>query len=124
MADSFPLPVFGGDAPLYDQLYRHIAAAIQSGVLSPGSRLPSVRELAAEAGVNPNTMQRALAQLEQEGLARADRTAGRLVTRDVQILDAARLREAQAVIQGYFEAMSALGYSREQAAELIKEEFL
>lgn len=110
--------------PIWPQLAQQLARRIIAGVYPPGSRLPSVREMAAEAGVNPNTMQRALAQLEQEGLARADRTAGRLVTRDVQILDAARLREAQAVIQGYFEAMSALGYSREQAAELIKEEFL
>ena len=68
-------------------------------------------------------MQRALAQLEQEGLAKADRTAGRLVTQDRQVLESVRLREAQAVIQGYYEAMSALGYSRERAAELLKEEF-
>ena len=112
------------DRPIWLQLSQQLTRRIITGVYPPGSRLPPVRELAAQAGVNPNTMQRALAQLEQEGLARADRTAGRLVTRDVQILDAARLREAQAVIQGYFEAMSALGYSREQAAELIKEEFL
>ena len=115
---------FTDDRPIWQQLTDQLTLSILKGEYPPGGRLPPVRELAAQAGVNPNTMQRALAQLEQEGLARADRTAGRLVTRDVQILDAARLREAQAVIQGYFEAMSALGYSREQAAELIKEEFL
>ena len=109
--------------PIWPQLSQQLARRIIAGVYPPGSRLPSVRELAAEAGVNPNTMQRALAQLEQEGLAKADRTAGRLVTQDRQILESVRLREAQAVIQGYFEAMSALGYSRERAAELLKEEF-
>ena len=109
--------------PIWPQLSQQLARRIITGVYPPGSRLPSVRELAAEAGVNPNTMQRALAQLEQEGLAKADRTAGRLVTQDRQILESVRLREAQAVIQGYFEAMSALGYSRERAVELLKEEF-
>ena len=109
--------------PIWPQLSQQLARRILAGVYPPGSRLPSVRELAAEAGVNPNTMQRALAQLEQEGLAKADRTAGRLVTQDRQILESVRLREAQAVIQGYYEAMSALGYSRERAAELLKEEF-
>lgn len=109
--------------PIWPQLSQQLARRIIAGVYPPGSRLPSVRELAAEAGVNPNTMQRALAQLEQEGLARADRTAGRLVTQDAAVLDAARLREAQDVIRTYFEAMSALGYSRERAVELLKEEF-
>lgn len=109
--------------PIWPQLSQQLARRIIAGVYPPGSRLPSVRELAAEAGVNPNTMQRALAQLELEGLAKADRTAGRLVTQDRQVLESVRLREAQAVIRGYYEAMSALGYSRERAAELLKEEF-
>lgn len=109
--------------PIWPQLSQQLAWRIIAGVYPPGSRLPAVRELAAEAGVNPNTMQRALAQLEQEGLARADRTAGRLVTQDAAVLEAARLREAEAVIRDYFEAMSALGYSRERAAQLLKEEF-
>ena len=62
-------------------------------------------------------------QLEQENLAKADRTAGRLVTQDVAALEAARLREAEAVIRDYFEAMAALGYTGEQAVQLLKEEF-
>ncbi len=112
------------DRPIWPQLSQQLARRIIAGVYPPGSRLPSVRELAAEAGVNPNTMQRALAQLEQDGLARADRTAGRQVTRDAAVLEAARRREAESVIRGYFEAMAALGYNRERAAELLKEEFL
>ena len=92
------------------------------GAYPPGSRLPSVRELAAEAGVNPNTMQRALAQLEQDGLARADRTAGRLVTQDTAVLDAARRAEARVIMEQYFDAMAQLGFSRHQAAELLREE--
>ena len=109
--------------PIWPQLSQQLARRIIAGVYPPGSRLPSVRELAAEAGVNPNTMQRALAQLEQDGLAKADRTAGRLVTRDATALEAVRIQEARAVIQQYFEAMAALGYTREQALALLKEEF-
>ena len=111
------------DLPIYSQLVEQIKLAIASGAFAPGERLASVRDLAAQAGVNPNTMQRALAQLEQDGLARADRTAGRQVTQDAAVLEAVRSREAQTVIRQYFEAMSALGYSRERAAELLKEEF-
>ena len=99
--------------PIWPQLSQQLARRIIAGVYPPGSRLPSVRELAAEAGVNPNTMQRALAQLEQEGLARAQ---------DAAALEAARLREARTVVRDYFEAMSALGCSRERAIELLKEE--
>ena len=113
--------------PIWPQLTQQLKRRIVTGIYPPGSRLPSVRELAAEAGVNPNTMQRALAQLEQEGLARADRTAGRQVTQNGEVLKAVRLREAESVIRDYFEAMSALGWSRERAVELllerIKEEF-
>ena len=105
--------------PIWPQLSQQLARRIIAGVYPPGSRLPSVRELAAEAGVNPNTM----VQLEQENLAKADRTAGRLVTQDVAALEAARLREAEAVIRDYFEAMAALGYTGEQAVQLLKEEF-
>ena len=67
MPDSFPLPVFDGNGPLYDQLYRHIAAAIQSGTLSPGSRLPSKRRLCALSGVSMSTVETAYSLLAAEG---------------------------------------------------------
>ena len=108
--------------PIWVQLHEQLRQRIATGAYPRGSRMPSVRELAAEAGVNPNTMQRALAQLEQEGLAKADRTAGRLVTQDTGILDAVRRAEAQVAVQQFFDAMAELGYSRQEAAELIGEE--
>ena len=111
-----------GDRPIWLQLSQQLARRILVGAYPPGSRLPSVRELAAEAGVNPNTMQRALAQLEQDGLARADRTAGRLVTQDTAVLAAARRAEARVIMEQYFDAMAQLGFSRQQAAELLREE--
>ena len=67
MADSFPLPVFGGDSPLYDQLYRHIAGAIQSGALAPGAKLPSKRRLCALAWVSMSTVETAYSLLAAEG---------------------------------------------------------
>ena len=109
---------FTDDRPIWLQLTEQLTRRIITGVYPPGSRLPPVRELAAQAGVNPNTMQRALAQLEQDGLACADRTAGRRVTEDTSVLD------ARVLIEHYYDAMAELGYSRTEAAELLKEEHL
>lgn len=110
------------DRPIWLQLAEQLTRRIITGVYPPGSKLPPVRELAAEAGVNPNTMQRALAQLEQDGLAKADRTAGRMVTQDTGVLDRVRGEQAKVVIDQYFNAMAELGYSRTQAAALLEEE--
>ena len=71
---------FRNDLPIYSQLVDRIKLAIVSGALPPGERLASVRDLATEAGVNPNTMQRALQELERQGLVFSQRTAGRFVT--------------------------------------------
>ena len=110
------------DRPIWLQLAEQMTRRIITGVYPPGSKLPPVRELAAEAGVNPNTMQRALAQLEQDGLAKADRTAGRLVTQDTAILDAVRRAEAHVVVNQYYHAMAELGYSQQEATAMLKEE--
>jgi DNA-binding transcriptional regulator YhcF (GntR family) len=93
-----------------------------TGVYPPGSKFPTVRELAAEAGVNPNTMQRALAQLESMGLVITNRTAGRTVTEDVEVLDAMRNQFARELIEVFFAQMEELGFSRAQAADLIAAE--
>ena len=115
---------FSNDAPIYSQLIAQIKVGIVSGAFPPGERLPSVRDLATEAGVNPNTMQRALAQLEQDGLAFADRTAGRLVTEDTSVLDAVRRAQARVLIEHYYDSMAELGDARTEAAEFLKEEHL
>ena len=110
------------DRPIWLQLSEQLARQIVSGVYPPGGKLPSVRELAADAGVNPNTMQRALSQLESEGLAVSNRTAGRMVTEDASVIDAARRKMAREIITTFFAAMADLGLSRERAIELLKEE--
>ena len=91
---------FSGDAPIYSQLIEQIKVGIVSGVFPPGERLPSVRDLATEAGVNPNTMQRALTELERDGLVYSQRTAGRFVTEDKAMIETAKraLAERQEVI--------------------------
>ena len=104
--------------PIWLQLSEQLGRRIVTGAYPPGSRFPTVRELAAEAGVNPNTMQRALGQLENDGLVITNRTAGRTVTEDVGVLDATRKRLAAELKEKYFSDMKELGYSRSQAAEL------
>ena len=111
-----------GDRPIWQQLTEQVALRILTGEYPPGSRLPAVRELAAQAGVNPNTMQRAMVQLEQDGLAVGSRTAGRTVTEDESVIAAAREQRAQEAARQYLDALAALGYDPEDAGRLIKEE--
>lgn len=113
---------FRADQPIYSQLVRRITRDILGGVLSPGQKLPAVRELAARAGVNPNTMQRAMAELEQSGLIRSQRTAGRFVTDDENVIGEARSAMAREEIGGFFAAMESLGYDRAQTLQLLQEE--
>lgn len=80
--------------PIWQQLTEQITLRILKGEYPPGGRLPAVRDLAVQAGVNPNTMQRAMAQLEQDGLAVGSRTAGRTVTEDTAVIQAARRKRA------------------------------
>lgn len=74
------------DRPIYAQLLERIQLQIVSGIYAPGDKLPSVRDLAAEASVNPNTMQKAFAELERSGLIETKRTSGRFVTEDKNMI--------------------------------------
>ena len=113
---------FRSDLPIYSQLVEQIKLAIVSGGLLPGERLQSVRDMAAEAGVNPNTMQRALQELERDGMVYAQRTAGRFVTEDMRVIERAKKRFAEEQIQGFLAAMKKLGYRREEIFRLLEEE--
>ena len=110
------------DAPVYTQLVDQIARAIILGQFPPGGRLPSVREFAADAGVNPNTMQRAFAELERLELIRTQRTAGRTVTEDIARIEQEKRRLAQAGIDAFWKALAQLGYDRAQALELLRQD--
>jgi GntR family transcriptional regulator len=113
---------FNGDAPIYAQLIGQIKQGIVSGAFPPGERLPSVRDLATEAGVNPNTMQRALTELERDGLVYSQRTAGRFVTEDHGMIDDAKRGLAETHIQTFITAMKHLGYQREEILTLVRQE--
>ena len=113
---------FTDDRPIWQQLTEQLTLRILKGQYPPGERLPAVRELAAQAGVNPNTMQRALAQLEADGLAVSGRTTGRTVTEDAAAMNAVRRRLARENADIYLTAMAGLGYTRAEAIELLKEE--
>lgn len=108
------------DRPIWTQLTEQLTERIVSGVYPLGSRMPSVRDLAAQAGVNPNTMQRALAQLEADGLVTTNRTAGRTVTEDADCVDHVRQALAQDKIDLYLSGMATLGYTADQAAQMLQ----
>lgn len=109
------------DRPIYLQLAEAVFQAIAAGQYPAGSQLPSVRELAAQAGVNPNTMQRALAELEREGLLYSQRTAGRFVTEETERIRGKRKELAMDQVQKFLSAMKDMGYTAEETVELIRQ---
>lgn len=113
---------FSNDAPIYSQLIEQVTVGIVSGAFPPGERLPSVRDLAVEAGVNPNTMQRALTELERDGLVYSQRTAGRFVTEDRDMIRAAKQNLAESQIRNFLTAMVRLGYDKEEIVALVRQE--
>ena len=113
---------FRSDQPIYAQLVEQIEQGIVSGAFPPGGRLPSVRDLAMEAGVNPNTMQRALQELEREGMVYSQRTAGRFVTEDVNLIEGTKRAFAAEHIRVFLEGMGSLGYGRAEILALLQEE--
>ena len=110
---------FRNDQPIYTQLTQQITLAILSGSIPSGGRLPTVRE--ADAGVNPNTVQRALAELEGTGLLHTQRTAGRFVTEDTAVIQSAKEDLARSRTREYLESMAQLGYDRQQVKALLEE---
>lgn len=97
--------------PIYMQIMQKVREAIASGELAPGARVASVRELAGAFAVNPNTMQRALNELEREGLLISERTSGRFVTKDTTQIDAMRRQLAEEAAARFRREMQTLGFS-------------
>ncbi len=112
---------FRQDAPIYTQIIEGFKLSIASGELKPGERLRSVRELAAWTGVNPNTMQRALTELEREGLVFAQRTSGRYVTEADDAVDRVRRELAESRVAEFLAYMRKLGFSAGEIVNIIKE---
>jgi len=99
---------------IYLQIMDEICGSIASGELKPGQRVPAVREYADIFEVNPNTMQRALYELEREGILVSQRNTGRFVTEDVTILKAMKEKQAQKAYDEFTAQMAALGYSDDE----------
>lgn len=107
--------------PIWLQLSEQLSAQIAAGRFPPGGRLPSVRDFAQEAGVNPNTMQRALSELEGTGLIITNRTAGRCVTEDMEVIRRAKYLRARAEIRAFLEKMADLGFTKEEIGKVLEE---
>lgn len=110
------------DRPIYIQLQDYIKLGIISGKYLPGDKLPSVRDLAEEAAVNPNTMQKALAELERTGMVYTQRTSGRFITEDREMIQSKKDNVAKKHISEFFETMKQLGFSVQETIRLIEKE--
>ena len=110
------------DRPIYAQLVERIQMQIVSGHYPPGGRLPSVRDLAGVAAVNPNTMQKAFAELERSGLIVTQRTNGRTVTEDGELIKNIRSGMAKEQVKDFFTKMKELGYTEQEAVELLEQQ--
>ena len=113
--------LFESNTPIYLQLVRLFTVRIACGEWTPGDRLSSVRDLAVEYKVNPNTVQRALSELERDGLVYTERTSGRYITGDKDIILKARSRLVDNEVAEFVRQMKQLGYSREQWIALVEE---
>lgn len=112
---------FQNDLPIYAQLVHQITQRIVVGVYAAGEKLPSVRDLAGEAGVNPNTMQRAMTELERQGLMYSQRTAGRFVTEDKEMIENAKRGLAEEQVKNFLSAMTGLGYHLPEIVTLLQQ---
>ncbi|MCR5108373.1 MAG: GntR family transcriptional regulator [Lachnospiraceae bacterium] len=111
------------DRPIFMQIIEHMEYDIVSGVLPPGSKVPSVRELASEASVNPNTMQKALSEMERRGLMHTERTSGRYVTDDEKIIASLKTNIASVGVEGFIQQMKRLGLDRDEVLKLVEDNY-
>lgn len=112
---------FNSDKPIYQQIMTYIKLKIISGIYKPGDKLPTVRELANDAEVNPNTMQKALTELERDNLVFSMRTAGRYITKDQNIINNVKKSMAQGEIKKFIKTMKSIGYSEEEILTLVSD---
>ena len=111
---------FSNDRPIYIQILEQLQILIISGKINIGDRLPSVRDIALEYKVNPNTAQKALQELESLGLIYTERTNGKFVTMDKKIINKYKEKFAKEKVNNYFKSMNDLGFSNEDAIEYLK----
>lgn len=113
--------IFDNERPIYVQLVEKIRIQIISGRLKAGERLPSVRELALTVRVNPNTMQKALVELENEGLVYTERTNGKFVTENKELIEKLKKELAKEEVNSYLNDMKNIGITYEEALKYLQE---
>ena len=106
--------------PIYAQIIEKVSLDIVSGKYQPGDKLPSVRDLAAQAGVNPNTMQKALSELERENLVHSARTSGRFIIEDKDMIEKMREELASTQIKEFLNKMSQMGFDYNKTIALLE----
>ncbi|WP_026885506.1 GntR family transcriptional regulator [Clostridium beijerinckii] len=111
---------FNDDRPIYMQLMEQIQLRIVSGIYKAGEKLPSVRDMAGDAAVNPNTMQKALTELERTGLVFTQRTSGRFITEDINMIKNIRNGLARDQIEKFLHNMERIGYTKQETIQLIE----
>ena len=107
--------------PIYLQMIERVQMDIITGRYQPGDKLPSVRDLAQEAAVNPNTMQKALSELERSGLIYSQRTSGRFITEDKELIHQMKKELAAAEVSAFVAHMKQLGITPEEIRQLLAE---
>ena len=112
---------FNYETPIYLQIMDELKLKIASGAIKTGDRLPAVRELAVEAGVNPNTMQKALSELEREGILYSQRTSGRFVSSSSEVEKSLKRELSSKYIDSYIAGMTSLGYENSEMIDVLKE---
>ena len=112
--------VLDSGRPIYLQIVERLELSIVSGQFKPGDKVPSVRELAVEAGVNPNTMQKAMVELERQGLVHSERTSGRFITEDEAMITQVREELSMEQIQEFMERMNKMGFDGEEIVTLLQ----
>lgn len=111
---------FDNNIPIYIQLVEQLKIYIISGSIKPGEKLPSVRELAFKSKVNPNTMQKALSELEDLKLIYTERTNGKYVTTDESLIDEVKSEYAKELSDKYFESMKNIGFNKNDAIKYLE----
>lgn len=107
--------------PIYLQIIERVQMDVITGRYQPGDKLPSVRDLAQEAAVNPNTMQKALSELERSGLIYSQRTSGRFITEDKELIHQMQKELAAAEVSAFVAHMKQLGITPEEIRQLLAE---
>lgn len=113
---------FSSNKLIYTQIAERITLSVLSGEYECGQQIPSVRQLALEAAVNPNTVQRAFAELENEGIIISKGTVGRYVTEDTEVIENCRKKSAKQTVVSFAKSIQPLNLSKQEIIKMIEEE--